>query len=197
MIVGLTGGIASGKSTISEMIKMFEIPVVDADQIARQVVMPGEKAYEEIVAAFGENIVTDDGTIDRKKLGAIIFNDDQKRKTLNGIVHPAVRKEMLNQKTELLKEHKDIILDIPLLFESKLTHMVEKTLLVYVHPKTQLERLMARDQSTKEEAQSRIQSQIPLDKKRDWADEIIDNNGTVEESRQQLIHIFTKWQILN
>ncbi|MGM7702295.1 dephospho-CoA kinase [Pseudalkalibacillus sp. Hm43] len=196
MIVGLTGGIASGKSTVSGMIQSLDIPVVDADQIARQVVLPGEKAYEDIVAAFGEEILDENRTLDRKKLGAIIFNDEEKRKTLNGIVHPAVRKEMMAQKDEHLKHHKDVVLDIPLLFESKLTHLVDKTLLVFVSSDTQLQRLVERDQSTVEEARSRIGSQIPLDDKRQWADEIIDNNGTIEESREQLLHIFSKWAIL-
>ncbi|WP_458026129.1 dephospho-CoA kinase [Pseudalkalibacillus sp. Hm43] len=178
------------------MIQSLDIPVVDADQIARQVVLPGEKAYEDIVAAFGEEILDENRTLDRKKLGAIIFNDEEKRKTLNGIVHPAVRKEMMAQKDEHLKHHKDVVLDIPLLFESKLTHLVDKTLLVFVSSDTQLQRLVERDQSTVEEARSRIGSQIPLDDKRQWADEIIDNNGTIEESREQLLHIFSKWAIL-
>lgn len=196
MIVGLTGGIASGKSTISAMIQSLDVPVVDADLIARQVVMPGEQAYEEIIEAFGGGVLAEDLSLDRKKLGAIIFNDEDKRKTLNSIVHPAVRKRMLDQKDELLKNYKDVVLDIPLLFESKLTHMVDQTLLVYVDADTQLDRLMKRDQSTLEDAQSRIGSQIPLQEKKQWADQVIDNNGTVEESRQQLLHIFKEWDIL-
>ncbi len=196
MIVGLTGGIGSGKSTISVMIQELNIPVIDADKIAREVVLPGEAAYAQIVEFFGEDIVEEDRSINRKKLGAIIFNDEEKRLKLNSFVHPAVRKRMLARKDELLKVQESVVMDIPLLFESKLTHMVDRTLLVYVDKKTQLERLMKRDQSSSADALSRIRSQIPLDDKKKWADGIIDNNGTVEESRQQLIHIFTKWDIL-
>ncbi|WP_268963976.1 dephospho-CoA kinase [Pseudalkalibacillus berkeleyi] len=196
MIIGLTGGIASGKSTISKMIVELKIPVVDADLIARQVVMPGEMAYNKIVEAFGEDVIADDHSLDRKKLGTIIFNDEDKRKTLNSIVHPAVRKEMLRQKDDYLKEHDSVVLDIPLLYESKLTHMVDQTLLVYVSADVQLKRLMERDQSSKDEALSRIQSQIPLSDKKQWADKVIDNNGTIEESKKQLIHSLSEWGIL-
>ncbi|WP_314728292.1 dephospho-CoA kinase [Bacillus sp. Marseille-Q3570] len=196
MIVGLTGGIASGKSTISEMIQEMNIPVIDADKIAREVVLPGEPAYKQIVEFFGTEILEKDGNLHRKKLGSIIFNDEEKRLKLNSIVHPAVRKRMIGHREELLEEHEDVVMDIPLLFESKLTHMVDRTLLVYVDKETQLRRLMDRDHSSAEESLSRIRSQIPLDDKKKWADDVIDNNGTFEESRQQLIHIFTKWDIL-
>ncbi|MGP4082671.1 dephospho-CoA kinase [Pseudalkalibacillus sp. R45] len=196
LIVGLTGGIASGKSTISEMIQEMNIPVIDADKIAREVVLPGEPAYKQIVEFFGTGILEEDSRLNRKKLGAIIFNDEEKRLKLNSIVHPAVRKRMLERRDELLEKHEAVVMDIPLLFESKLTHMVDRTLLVYVDKETQLKRLMGRDHSSSEEALSRIRSQIPLDEKKKWANEVIDNNGTIEESRQQLIHIFTKWDIL-
>lgn len=196
MIIGLTGGIASGKSTVSKMIEELKIPVVDADFIARQVVLPGEMAYNEIVETFGEQVVADDGSLDRKKLGTIIFNDEDKRKTLNRIVHPAVRKEMLRQKDDYLKEHDSVVLDIPLLYESKLTHLVDRTLLVYVSADVQLKRLIERDQSSKEEALSRIQSQIPLSEKKQWADKVINNNGTIEESKKQLIHSLSEWGVL-
>ncbi|MCF6408737.1 dephospho-CoA kinase [Pseudalkalibacillus salsuginis] len=196
MIVGLTGGIGSGKSTISVMIQELNIPVIDADKIAREVVSPGEAAYAQIVEFFGGDILEEDRSINRKKLGAIIFNDEEKRLKLNSFVHPAVRERMLARKDELLEVQESVVMDIPLLFESKLSHMVDRTLLVYVDKKTQLERLMKRDQSSSADALSRIRSQIPLDDKTKWADGIIDNNGTVEESRQQLIHIFTKWDIL-
>ncbi|MCF6138190.1 dephospho-CoA kinase [Alkalihalobacillus berkeleyi] len=178
------------------MIVELKIPVVDADLIARQVVMPGEMAYNKIVEAFGEDVIADDHSLDRKKLGTIIFNDEDKRKTLNSIVHPAVRKEMLRQKDDYLKEHDSVVLDIPLLYESKLTHMVDQTLLVYVSADVQLKRLMERDQSSKDEALSRIQSQIPLSDKKQWADKVIDNNGTIEESKKQLIHSLSEWGIL-
>ncbi|HET7578866.1 MAG TPA: dephospho-CoA kinase [Bacillales bacterium] len=196
MEIGLTGGIASGKSTVSKMIQDIGIPVIDADFYAREVVEPGEEAYEKIIAHFGESILHGDGTIDRKKLGAIIFNDEKERDALNGIVHPAVREKMNARKAACRKEGRDtVVLDIPLLFESKLTKTVDKILLVYVKEDVQLKRLMERDGSTKEEALSRIRSQIPLDEKRPHADAVINNNGTTEDSKKQLNDIFQQWDL--
>ncbi|MFC0270262.1 dephospho-CoA kinase [Metabacillus herbersteinensis] len=194
MVIGLTGGIASGKSTVSNMIREQQIPIVDADLISRQVVEVGKPAYHQIQEAFGSSILNEDETINREKLGSIIFQDEKKRYLLNSIVHPAVRKEMLQQ-TGMAKRNKEraVVLDIPLLFESKLTQMVEKTLLIYVDENTQLERLMNRNSYLKEEALSRIQSQMPLKEKVELADEVINNNGTINETRQQLNRILEKW----
>jgi dephospho-CoA kinase len=198
LVIGLTGSIASGKSTVSSMLKELHLPIIDADQIARDVVEPGEDTLKEIVSAFGEDILYPDGTLNRKKLGSIIFSNNEKRKMLNSIVHPAVRKRMLEQKETYLKDGEScVVMDIPLLFESKLTHMVDKILVVFVDEHVQLERLMERDNSTKEEASERIQSQIPVKEKVKQADAIIDNNGTKEESYKQLRDILEKWQVLS
>jgi dephospho-CoA kinase len=187
VVIGLTGGIASGKSTVSNMFRNRGIRVIDADQISREVVEVGRPAYHQIVEAFGEEILHDDKTINREKLGAIIFSDDNKRQQLNQIVHPAVRTEMLKQTgEEKEKSAKQIVLDIPLLFESKLTHMVDKTVLVYVDEQTQLERLMKRNGYSEEEAKVRIQSQLPLKEKIKLADVVINNNGSIEETEAQL-----------
>lgn len=194
VVIGLTGGIASGKSTVSNMIKEMGITVVDADQISRDVVEIGKPAYNQIVDVFGIDILQEDQTLDRGKLGALIFSDQKKREQLNKIVHPEVRKEMLQQVEEEKKQGaKLVVLDIPLLFESKLTYMVEKTILVYVDEQTQLERLMRRNNYTKKEAKLRIQSQHPLKEKRKLADEIIDNNGSVENTQIQLEAVLKKW----
>ena len=197
MIIGLTGGIASGKSTVSNMIKEIEIPVVDADVIAREVVQKGEEAYEQIVHYFGTEILNVDASLDRKKLGAIVFNNEEKRLALNEIVHPAIRKKML-EKIEFYKQagQKTIVLDIPLLFESKLTYMVDKIILVYVDQEIQKDRLKKRDQFSDEEAKARIASQMPLTEKIDFADEIIHNHGLKEETKQQLMAILKKWNCL-
>ncbi|WP_147532591.1 dephospho-CoA kinase [Bacillus marasmi] len=198
VIIGLTGGIASGKSTVSNMLKELGIPVIDADEEARLAVEKGEKAYYEIVEHFGEDILLEDGSIDRPKLGSIIFPNEEKRKILNSIVHPAVRQNMLQKKVQYVAAgHQFVVLDIPLLFESKLTHMVDKILLVFVDKQTQLDRLIARNNFTESEAKSRIASQLPLKEKKQWADDIIDNNGTIEESKQQLLTILTKWGYTN
>ncbi|UGB29763.1 dephospho-CoA kinase [Metabacillus sp. B2-18] len=193
VVIGLTGGIASGKSTVSNMLKNLGIRVVDADQISREVVELGKPAYQQILSVFGDEILHQDKTINREKLGAIIFGDHSKREQLNKIVHPAVRKEMLNGvEEEKAKNSKAVVLDIPLLFESKLTHMVDKTILVYVDEKTQLKRLMERNGYTEKEAKMRIESQLPLHMKKDLSDEIIDNNGTIEQTEKQLHEILKK-----
>jgi dephospho-CoA kinase len=197
LIIGLTGGIASGKSTVARMLLELGIPVIDADQIAREVVEIGEEAYLQIVEKFGEEILKDDKTIDRAKLGAIVFNDERKRKLLNSIVHPAVRKKMLEQKEQYVKKgEKTIVLDIPLLFESNLTHLVDKIVVVYVEDYIQLERLMTRNGFSKEEAEARIKAQMPLKEKAAKADAVIDNNGTMEQTKEQLLNILKQWDVL-
>ncbi|WP_053367361.1 dephospho-CoA kinase [Bacillus sp. FJAT-27245] len=195
LTIGLTGGIASGKSTVASMCGEMGIPVIDADVEARLAVEPGEPAYEKIVESFGPGIVLPDGGIDRKALGAVIFNDDQKRLLLNGIVHPEVRKRMAEKREGEEKSGAAvIILDIPLLFESKLAHLADKTLVVYVDRDTQLSRLMARNSFSKEEAEARIGSQMPLSEKAAMADAVIDNNGEIEETKRQLIEILGRWR---
>jgi dephospho-CoA kinase len=197
LVIGLTGGIASGKSTVSAMFAEMGVTVIDADIEARLAVEKGEKAYNDIVSHFGAGILEENGGINRQILGSIIFNDEEKRKLLNSIVHPAVRDRMAHkrQKAEAANE-KAIVLDIPLLFESKLTGLVEKIILVYVDEKTQLERLMMRNNFSEDEALSRIKSQMPLKDKVDLADEVIDNSHSIEESRTQLMAILSKWGIL-
>ncbi|ARI76832.1 dephospho-CoA kinase [Halobacillus mangrovi] len=197
LVIGLTGSIASGKSTVSNLFTELNIPVVDADQISREVVEPGEPAYEQIVDTFGESILQDDKTLDRKQLGKVVFSDEEKRKQLNSIVHPQVRKEMLNKRDHYISEHYPaVVLDIPLLFESKLTHYVDRVVVVYVSEETQLERLMERDRSSREDAEQRIKAQIPVQQKAEMADAVIDNNGTIEESFQQLKDILHDWNIV-
>ncbi|MGG4488760.1 dephospho-CoA kinase [Metabacillus idriensis] len=196
LAIGLTGGIASGKSTVSNMFKEANIPVIDADVIAKQVVEAGEPAYHLVVETFGPVILKDDGSIDREKLGSIVFQNETERKKLNGIVHPAVRREMLQQKEDAVKRNEPaVVLDIPLLFESNLSHMADLTLVVYVDPDRQLERLMNRNQLTKQEAEWRIQSQLPLKDKKEKADEVIDNNGSLQSTKNQFEDLMKKWNL--
>ncbi|KYC72601.1 dephospho-CoA kinase [Bacillus coagulans] len=196
-IIGLTGGIASGKSTVSKMLKAKGFTIVDADIAARKVVEPGEPAYEQIIEAFGKGILLEDLTIDRKKLGALIFADEALRMKLNSIVHPAVRAWMTREKDRAIENgEKTVFLDIPLLFESRLTYMVERTILVYVDEETQLKRLMARNGLSEKEAQMRIRAQMPLSEKKALADAVIDNNGSPEETKQQLEKIVSDWQLV-
>lgn len=195
-IIGLTGGIASGKSTVSNMLKKRGFTIVDADVAARAVVERGEKAYEQVVVSFGRDILLSDGSIDRAKLGSIIFHDEKERNKLNQIVHPAVRIRMDEWKKEAIAAGKQtIIYDIPLLFESKLTHLVEKTILVFVNEETQLQRLMKRNKLTESEAMARIQSQISLKEKINLADYVIDNNGSLTHTEDQLDDLIFNWKL--
>ncbi|MED3653494.1 dephospho-CoA kinase [Heyndrickxia sporothermodurans] len=196
MIIGLTGGIASGKSTVSAMLKAKGYTIVDADIAAREVVNIGEDAYYGIIEAFGKEILLEDGNIDRKKLGSIVFHNTEKRLLLNSIVHPAVRNYMQKKKAEAIEDGKQtIIMDIPLLFESKLTYMVDKTILVFVDPNIQKERLMKRNHLSEEDAIARIRSQMPLKEKIQLSDAVIDNNETLEETKKQLNKIINEWDM--
>ena len=196
LVIGLTGGIASGKSTVSTMFKEMNIPVVDADVEARLAVMKGEAAYFQIIDTFGKDILLD-GEIDRQELGSIIFHQEEKRKLLNEIVHPEVRKRMMEQVEKAQQTGEEVIvLDIPLLFESKLTYMVEKTILVYVDYDIQLERLMKRNSLSIDDAKARIQSQMPLNEKIKLADAVINNNGSIEETKKQLINVLSQFGII-
>lgn len=197
-VIGITGGIATGKSTVSNMIKDLGFTVVDADIAARRVVEPGEEAYNEIVKHFGQDILLEDGHLDRKKLGNIVFNDKEKRLLLNSIVHPAVRKWMIAEKEAALERGEEtVFLDIPLLFESKLQWMSDKNIVVYTDEQTQLKRLMERNHLSIEDALARIHSQMPIEEKKLLADAFIDNRGTVEESKNQLINLLKNWNILS
>jgi len=194
IIIGLTGGIASGKSTVATMLKNLGITIIDADIEARLAVEKGEEAYGQIVKHFGKIILLEDGSIDREKLGGIVFNNKEERMVLNGIVHPAVRKRMSEkQEVAVNKGESIIIMDIPLLFESELSGTVDKTLLVYVDETVQLQRLMRRNNFTEKEALARIKSQMPLKEKKRRADSIIDNNGSLDQTQLQMNTILQKW----
>ncbi|MBO0960117.1 dephospho-CoA kinase [Neobacillus sp. MM2021_6] len=196
LVIGLTGGIASGKSTVSTMFKEMDITVVDADIEARLAVKKGEPAYLKIIAEFGTEILLEDGEIDRPKLGSIIFHQAEKRQLLNEITHPEVRKRMRKQIDNATKNNeKVVVLDIPLLFESKLTFMVDKTILVFVDNETQLRRLIERNDLSVDDAKARIRSQMPLSDKVTLADAVINNNGTISDTRKQLINVLTEWGI--
>ncbi|MBS4199940.1 dephospho-CoA kinase [Bacillus sp. FJAT-49732] len=195
-MIGLTGSIASGKSTVSNMLKDRGFTILDADIAARVVVEPGQKAYHQIIETFGHEIVNSDDTINRSKLGSIIFNDEEKRKMLNSIVHPTVRECLNDWKIQALEEgKKTIIYDIPLLYESNLTYLVEKVVVVFVDEDVQLKRLLNRNGLTEEEALARIRSQLPLREKKERADAVIDNNGTIDETERQVNELITNWKL--
>lgn len=190
-VIGLTGGIATGKSTIANLFDQKGVPVVDADLISREIVKPQMKAYQKIVTQFGQAVLSSDQTIDRKKLGKMIFNDPEKRAQLNQITHPIIIEQIIEQRDQLIKEdHPLIVLDIPLLFELNLKQLSEKILVVYTSGETQLERLKLRDQLSEEAALQRINSQIAIGKKKEEADFVIDNNGSLKETKDQFLEIF-------
>ncbi|MFS0780628.1 dephospho-CoA kinase [Bacillus sp. 1P06AnD] len=196
-IIGITGGIASGKSTVSAMITEMGYTVVDADVAARAVVEPGQKAYGTVVEQFGRDILCEDGTLNRAKLGGIIFHDEEKRLLLNSIVHPAVREYMDEQRDAAFARGESVVfMDIPLLFESKLQGTVDQSILVYVDYVVQLKRLMERNGFSEEEAKARIRSQMPLEDKKAMADAVIENNGSIEETKEQIRHILHRWSII-
>ncbi|GAA0288434.1 dephospho-CoA kinase [Gracilibacillus halotolerans] len=197
MIIGLTGNIASGKTTIANILhETYHFPIIDADLIARKVVEPGEMALSQLVDIFGEEIVLDNGELNRAKLGKIVFQDDAKRQQLNNIVHPAIRKRMVEEKDKLLDEgYKHIVMDIPLLFENKLTYLVDKTLVVYTKEEIRLQRLMKRNGFTEEEARNRMNAQMDAEEKKKLADEWIDNSGSKSSSKEQLETILEKWSL--
>lgn len=190
MRVGLTGGIACGKSTVSEMFAAIGAHIVDADKIAREVVLPGKPALVKIVEAFGDECLNFDGTLNRKYLGSIVFQDEAARRKLESITHPAIRQEMLRQMAywEETDPEGMTIADIPLLYESGWDkfYKFSDIIVVYVPRSVQLERLRKRDGLSEEEAMLRLNAQMPIEKKRDMADVVIDNSGTLEETRRQV-----------
>ncbi|EOX1306570.1 dephospho-CoA kinase [Listeria monocytogenes] len=185
--IGLTGSVATGKSTVSNMIQQAGIPLVDADIAARKVVEPGTEGLKGIVAYFGEEILLADGTLDRAKLGEIIFKDKEKREKLNEITHPRVKDYMLEARERFFRAGKELVFfDIPLLFESHLESLVDQIVVVWTTPETELKRLMERNNLTKEDALRRIESQMGIDEKARKADFVIDNNESLEKTQKQV-----------
>lgn len=185
--LGLTGGIATGKSTADEFFKKRNIPIIDLDQIAHELMTKDNASYKAIVTYFGKEILADDGEIDRKKLGAIVFNDKNQLKRLNELTHPLI----LNNMEEKITQYQNqavplVVLDIPLLFEDNLTHYCDATLLITAPFQLELDRLMARNNLSEEDAQKRIASQMPLSDKEKLADYVIENTGTVNDLENNL-----------
>lgn len=185
-VIGLTGGIGTGKSTVSELLAVHGFKIVDADIAAREAVEKGSEGLEQVRQVFGDEAIDENGEMNRKYVGEIVFNDDKMREKLNQIIHPIVRDLMERQKEAYLKDSFNVIMDIPLLFENNLQDTVDETWLVYASESIQVERLMERNDLTQEEAKARVYSQISIDKKRRMADRVIDNRGTLLELKQNL-----------
>jgi dephospho-CoA kinase len=190
-IVGLTGGIASGKSTVANLFTELGAYLIDWDVLAREVVRPHLKAWEEIVEYFGEEVLNEDSTLNRQKLGEVVFNDEKKRGRLNQMVHPRIFEEDIRKTQEIRNLNPDavVIKDIPLLIEIQARQFVDKTLVVYASEETQLKRLMERGLSL-EEAEERIKAQLPLTEKVKFADFVVYNDGSLEEIKRQIEKIY-------
>ncbi|MCX7679601.1 MAG: dephospho-CoA kinase [Spirochaetes bacterium] len=188
---GLTGSIATGKSTVARMFEELGCHIVDTDRIARQIVEPGQPAYKEIVEQFGNSVIDKDGLLNREKLRRLIIDDPQKRKILNAITHPRIGLEAVRQANEWYKKNgMPIIVDVPLLFETGWNALFRAVILVYVPVDVQLQRLMVRDRLTEEEAQRTLAFQMNIEEKRKLAQYIIDNSKTLEETKVQVRELF-------
>lgn len=191
--IGLTGGIATGKSTASRLFREQGIPIIDADQIARTVIEPEGKANMAVKDAFPQCF--DGQVVNRPALGREIFHDDAKRLLLNQLMHPAIRAEMEEQ-IKMLESNGEqiIILDIPLLFEGTMRDLVDYTVVVYCREEIQLMRLMERNGLTKEEAKARIHSQMPIEEKKQLADYLINNNGALGDLPPQITRLVKQFE---
>jgi dephospho-CoA kinase len=186
-VFGLTGGIGSGKSTVAALLRERGVPVVDADELAREAVAPGSEGLSAVVSALGADLLGPDGSLDRKRLGARVFSDEGARKTLNGITHPIVRRLSQERFAEL--ERSGVTLagyDVPLLFEVGLDAVLRPVVLVAASESTQIARILARDALSEAEARARIAAQLPLSEKRRRADHVLENDGSREELAAQV-----------
>ncbi len=190
-LIGLTGSISTGKSTVAKMLKGLGFYIIDADEIAHSVYEKGEKAYFDIVKAFGTEILNKNGEIDRKKLGKLVLNDKERLSLLEGIVHPAVEQKRLEILEKIKKREPNayIIHDIPLLFEKNLQSMFDCVIVVYVPKEVQIKRLMERDCISKEEALKKVSLQLSIEEKRRLADIVVDNSKTLDETQKQVKNI--------
>ena len=182
-IIGMTGGIACGKTTLCDTLRALGAPVWDADAVSRSLTAPGGQALPAIWEAFGDGVFHPDGTLNRKALGALVFNDAAARETLNGLTHPLIYEDM----KRFVAHHRQagtnaVFLDVPLLYETGYDQYCDAVWCAWIPAETQLARLMERDGLTREEALSRMASQMPVDEKARQADQVIDTRGSIEES---------------
>jgi len=188
LLVGLTGGIGTGKSTVSRMFRDLGCLIIDADILAREVVEPGEPAYDKIVAEFGKGVLQKDGLIDRKKLAAVVFGDDEKRRRLEEFTHPEIRTRQAGILAGLVEEGFGgiAIFDAALLVETGRAKNMDKLVVVSAEPEVQRHRLAVRDDISEAEAERKIGSQLPLAEKVKQAHYVVDNSGTREETERRV-----------
>ena len=192
LIVGLTGGVASGKTAVSKVLKEEGAYIIDADQIARELVKPRKPAWKEIIRAFGQEILQEDGSIHRKKLAGKVFADAKQRKLLNQMLHPRIRKEMDRRVKEIGQRDPEaiVVIDAPLLVELGNHRRMDKLIVVTSTRTQQLERLKDRDGANRGEALKIVSSQMPLEEKLKFADFVIRNEGSLEEMKRKAREVF-------
>jgi dephospho-CoA kinase len=190
-VIGLTGGIATGKSSIARFFQAKGALVIDADQLAREAVEPGSRGLAEVIAAFGEGVLAADGRLDRQRLGALVFSDSRKRRQLEGILHPEIKRLAEERIARAAGRGQRVLFYMaPLLIEAGATDRVDEVWVVTVRPEVQLERLVLRDGISRDEAQRIIDSQMPLAEKEKQGRVVIDNSGTPEETSRRLAEIW-------
>jgi len=194
LIIGLTGGIVSGKSTVALMFKDLGAKIVDADKLGHSVILPHEPAWEKIVKIFGKDVLQNDLTIDREKLGKIVFANQSLLKKLNDITHPEItkiiKKEIDSLKNKTYKQKKILIIDAALIYEAKIDRLMDKIIVVYIDEDEQIKRLIKRNNLSKDEALQRIKSQMPMKEKVKMADYVIDNSNSLDKTKKQVEKIW-------
>ena len=190
-VIGLTGGIACGKSTISAALREMDAAIIDGDVLSRELTAPGGPALPAIRAQFGDGVFQPDGTLNRRALGAVIFASDEARARLDAIMQPMLRQMILDGIEAARQSDAPLcVLDMPLLYEANLDGLCDRVWCAWIPRETQLERLMARDGFTREEAEARLRSQLPADEKAARADVVIDTSGSIQYTRDRLPPLF-------
>jgi dephospho-CoA kinase len=192
VLLGITGGIASGKSMVAGMLHELGAATIDFDVLSRVVVEPGKEAWKEIVAFFGAQVLREDRTLDRKKISEIVFRDPEKRKKLEGFIHPRIYEEFAARIGQLTRKDPQAIIQavVPLLIEANLQHLFHKVLVVSVSEETQIKRLMERDGISREMARNILSAQLPLGEKKAYADYLVDNSGSIAETKRQVLEVW-------
>jgi len=193
LIIGLTGGIACGKSTISLTLRELGAVIIDGDVLSRELTAEGGRALPAIRGAFGDGVFHPDGTLDRRALGAVVFSDDQARDTLDGIMQPLLREMILDGITAARENGAAVcVLDMPLLYEKNLDGLCDRVWCAYIPRETQIARLMERDGFTRDEAEARLRSQLPAEEKAARADVVIDTSGSIQYTKGSVISLYAK-----